>query len=206
MSDIGQNIRELVTKGMEAIGNTASNIAAGTRQKVNEINTGARKKELYESLGEQTYIAWLNGAEFPEPMADTLRELLKLDRQSSLQEYETIPKPAEPEKPDAAEAPEEQEACGEPDEPVSVPGSDDSPEIPYIEVPESDKPEKVDEPLSSAINSLFEQMPPVDQLADKVNASLDEMGEKLKKFSDHFGKQLNDMADELLGNSDHKDE
>ena len=23
---------------------------------------------------------------------------------------------------------------------------------------------------------------------------------------DHFGKQLNDMADELLGNSDHKDE
>ena len=80
MSDIGQNIRELVTKGMEAIGNTASNIAAGTRQKVNEINTGARKKELYESLGEQTYIAWLNGAEFPEPMADTLRELLKLDR------------------------------------------------------------------------------------------------------------------------------
>ena len=105
-----------------------------------------------------------------------------------------------------AEAPEEQEACGEPDEPVSVPGSDDSPEIPYIEVPESDKPEKVDEPLSSAINSLFEQMPPVDQLADKVNASLDEMGEQLKKFSDHFGKQLNDMADELLGNSDHKDE
>ena len=49
-------------------------------------------------------------------------------------------------------------------------------------------------------------MPPVDQLADKVNASLDEMGEQLKKFSDHFGKQLNDMADELLGNSDHKDE
>jgi hypothetical protein len=206
MSDIGQNIRELVTKGMEAIGNTASNIAAGTRQKVNEINTGARKKELYESLGKQTYIAWLNGTEFPDPMTDILRELLQLDGLNSSGKKETVPEPEEPEKADEAEAPEEQEACGEPDEPVSVPGSDDSHEIPYIEVPESDKPEKVDEPLSSAINSLFEQMPPVDQLADKVNASLDEMGEQLKKFSDHFGKQLNDMADELLGNSDHKDE
>ena len=74
-----------------------------------------------------------------------------------------------------------------------------------IDVPETEKPEKIDEPLSSASNSLFEQMPPVDQMADKVNASLDEMGEQLKKFSDHFGKQLNDMADELLGNSDRKD-
>lgn len=204
MSDIGQNIRELVTKGMEAIGNTASNIAASTRQKVNEINTSTRKKELYEALGEQTYIAWLNGTEFQDPMTDILRELLQLDQQTSSGEECAVPDTEESEKTKEPEEPVIPEESAEPEEPVS--GSAGSAEIPVIEVPESEKPEKVNEPLSSAINSLFEQMPPVDQLADKVNASLDEMGEQLKKFSDNFGKQLNDMADELLGNSDHKDE
>ena len=117
-------------------------------------------------------------------------------------EQDSAEEPAEPEEP---EAPAEPEEPGEPEEPVSAPDEDDSAGVPVIDVPETEKPEKIDEPLSSAINSLFEQMPPVDQMADKVNASLDEMGEQLKKFSDHFGKQLNDMADELLGNSDRKD-
>lgn len=208
MSEFGKNIMDMFTKGMEAIGNTASNIAENTRQKVNEINTGVRKKELYETLGEQTYIAWLNGAEFPDSMTETLRELLQLDRQDKTDsetgspEQDSAEEPAEPEEPEEPAEPEEPE---EPEEPVSAPGADDSAEIPVIDVPETEKPEKIDEPLSNAINSLFEQMPPVDQLADKVNASLDEMGEQLKKFSDDFGKQLSDMADELLGNSDRKD-
>lgn len=211
MSEFGQNIMDMLTKGMEAIGNTASNIAESTRQKVNEINTGVRKKELYETLGEQTYIAWLNGTEFPDSLTETLRELLQLDRQDKQDsgtgspEQDSAGEPAEPEEPEAPAEPEEPEEPGEPEEPVSAPDEDDSAGIPVIDVPETEKPEKIDEPLSSAINSLFEQMPPVDQMADKVNASLDEMGEQLKKFSDHFGKQLNDMADELLGNSDRKD-
>ena len=209
MSDFGLNLRELVSKGMEAIGNTASNIASSTRQKVNELNTAARKKELYETLGEQAYIAWLNGEEFPDTMTVALRELLQLDQHDDtgrpaadkdLQEPEAPEEEAKPSDPvETADFPE-------PEEPVSVPAEEDHSDIPVIEIPETEKPEKVNEPLSSAINSLFEQMPPVDQLADKVNASLDEMGEQLKKFSDTFGKQLNDMTDELLGKNDHKDE
>ena len=208
MNEFGQNIMDMLTKGMEAIGNTASNIAESTRQKVNEINTGVRKKELYETLGEQTYIAWLNGTEFPDSLTETLRELLQLDRQdkqdsgSGSPEQDSAEEPAEPEEPEAPAEPEEPQ---EPEAPVSAPDEDDSAGVPVIDVPETEKSEKIDEPLSNAINSLFEQMPPVDQMADKVNASLDEMGEQLKKFSDHFGKQLNDMADELLGNSDRKD-
>ena len=50
MSDFGLNLRELISKGMEAIGNSASNIATSTRQKVNELNIGARKKELREQF------------------------------------------------------------------------------------------------------------------------------------------------------------
>ena len=54
-------------------------------------------------------------------------------------------------------------------------------------------------PLSSAINDLFEQMPPVDKMMDKVNSSLDELGENLKKFSDEFDRQLNDFSDQMMG-------
>ncbi len=211
MSDFGLNLRELVSKGMEAIGNTASNIATSTRQKVNELNIGARKKELFEMLGEQVYIAWLNGEEFPDSMTEILRELLQLDQQSNhddpgspaaeeaqVQEAEVLPE-------ETAEPMEPQESDGQ-EAPVSAADAEDHAEIPAIEIPEREKPEKTNEPLSSAINSLFEQMPPVDQLADKVNASLDEMGEQLKKFSDTFGKQLNDMTNDLLGKNDHRDE
>ena len=203
MSDFGQNLRELVSKGMEAIGNTASNIASTTRQKVNELNVSARKKELYEALGEQVYIAWLNGEEFPDSMAESLRELLRLDQQSHTGGEESTAEASEEQEQAFAEPAEEPEP---PEEPVPVPDADEPAGIPVIEVPETEKPEKPNDPLSSAINSLFEQMPPADQLADKVNASLDEMGEQLKKFSDSFGKQLNDMTDELFGNNDRKDQ
>ncbi len=203
MSDFGLNIRELVSKGMEAIGNTANSIASSTRQKVNELNISARKKELYEALGEQVYIAWLNGEEFSDSMAESLRELLRLDQQSHTGGEESAAETTEVQDevpPEPAEKPES------PEEPAPVTDKDKPAGIPVIEVPETEKPEKPNDPLSSAINSLFEQMPPADQLADKVNASLDEMGEQLKKFSDSFGKQLNDMTDELFGNNDRKDQ
>ncbi len=203
MSDFGQNLRELVSKGMEAIGNTASSIASTTRQKVNELNVSARKKELYEALGEQVYIAWLNGEEFSDSMAESLRELLRLEQQSHTGGEESAAEAAEVQEQVFHEPAKEPEPS---EEPVPVPDADKTAGIPVIEVPETEKPEKSNDPLSSAINSLFEQMPPADQLADKVNASLDEMGEQLKKFSDSFGKQLNDMTDELFGNNDREDQ
>ena len=77
----------------------------------------------------------------------------------------------------------------------------DDGDIPVIEVEE---PEKEDEsmpdcPLSSAINDLFEKMPPVDKMVDKVNSSLDELNDNLRKFSGEFDKQLSDFADQMMG-------
>ena len=69
---------------------------------------------------------------------------------------------------------------------------------------EVEEPEKEDEsmpecPLSSAINDLFEKMPPVDKMVDKVNNSLDELNDNLRKFSGEFDKQLSDFADQMMG-------
>ena len=55
-------------------------------------------------------------------------------------------------------------------------------------------------PLSSAINDLFEKMPPVDKMMDKVNSSLDDLGENLRKFSGEFDKQLNEFAEQMMKN------
>ena len=75
-----------------------------------------------------------------------------------------------------------------------------------IEFPESQSgQDRKDSPLSSAINDLFEQIPPVDKMADKVNSTLDEMGDNLRRFSSDLGKQISDMADDLMGKKDKKD-
>ena len=42
-------------------------------------------------------------------------------------------------------------------------------------------------------------MPQVDKMMDKVNTSLDELGENLLKFSGEFGKQLDDFTDRMMG-------
>jgi hypothetical protein len=43
-------------------------------------------------------------------------------------------------------------------------------------------------------------MPPVDKMVDRVNNSLDDLGENLRKFSGEFDKQLNKFADQMMGN------
>ena len=72
------------------------------------------------------------------------------------------------------------------------------------ETEDADEKDFAECPLSSAINDLFEKMPPVNKMMDKVNSSLDELGDNLMKFSGEFDKNLNDFADQLMGN-DKKD-
>ena len=57
--------------------------------------------------------------------------------------------------------------------------------------------------ISDAIDDLFDQVPSVDSMAEKMNDALDQMGSNLKKFSDEMDKQLNDLSDQLTG-SDQK--
>ena len=81
MADLGQNIRKIVTRGVEAIGNTASSLAANTRQKINTISMQGRKQELLEQLGLKTYESWLKGNSFPDEMKDILLEIKDINEQ-----------------------------------------------------------------------------------------------------------------------------
>ena len=83
----------------------------------------------------------------------------------------------------------------------------DDRDIPVIEVERQEEKysEEDRSPLSTAINDLFEQIPPVDKMAEKVNASLDEMGENLRKFSGEINKGLDQIAEQLMSDSRKKD-
>ena len=187
MPELGQNLKEFVMKGIDAIGNTASSLASTTRNKVNEMALKGRRSEILACFGEKAYEAWKNGAELPEELVPELKEVMELDAELGRMK-------------DADEDPEEN---GEPEikeDREKLPQTD----IPVIQMPEKEENAPKDIPLSDAIDHLFSDTPKMDQMADKINSSLDEMGKQLLQFSSDFGKKISDMADELMNDDDQK--
>ena len=88
-------------------------------------------------------------------------------------------------KEEADNGPSRENKTDEPDESANT--------VPVIEAETEQETPKADEPLSSAINDLFDQMPSAEQSAEKVNKALDTLQEQLKSFSDG----LDDTIDQL---------
>lgn len=79
MAEIGKSLKGIWLKSMEAISNTASNIASNTKYKVDEMNIVNRRREILSSFGIQCYEMWQKGEHFPENLEAQLRELSELD-------------------------------------------------------------------------------------------------------------------------------
>ena len=193
MSELGQNLKDLVLKGIDKIGSTASGLASSTKQKVNELALKGKKNEILEALGEKVYEAWKNGAELPEELAADLREVMALD--AELEKMNAVKDDAE-----AADDPGETE---EPEDPAAPEGSDDAgqTEVPVIEIPAEEKAAPKETSVSDAIDNLFGETPQVEEMAGRINSSLDEMGKQLVQFSSDIGKKISEIADEMMGNS-----
>ena len=212
MSELKQNLKDLVIKGIDAIGNTASSLKSSTKQKVNELALRSRRNDILEAFGEKAYEAWKNGAELPEELTGDLKEVLALDQELE-QLKDNRNGSDDPE--ECPEAKEEAEETAEPEEMIQPEEADDPEEpegpeepekkIPVIEVPKAEDHPVKDIPLSDAIDQLFGNKPQMEEMAGKINSSLDEMGKQLLQFSNDFGKNLSDMADELMGQKDQKD-
>ena len=199
MPELKQNLKDLVIKGIDAIGNTASSLASSTKQKVNELALKGRRNDILEAFAEKAYTAWKNGAELPEELAADLQEVKALDEELEQMKdaYVGNEDPSEPAEPEAPEEPQEEETSEKEQEPES--------RIPVIEAPRTEEHKPKDIPLSDAIDQLFGEKPQMEEMAGKINSSLDEMGKQLLQFSNDFGKNLSDMADELMGQKDQKD-
>ena len=185
MPELGQNLKEFVMKGIDAIGNTASSLASSTRNKMNGMALKGKRSEILERFGEKAYEAWKNGAELPDELLSDLREVMELDAEMERMK-EDDPDPEENREPEITEDTEKTQEA----------------DIPVINIPGKEENPPKDIPLSDAIENLFSDTPKMDQMADKINSSLDEMGKQLLQFSSDFGKKLSDMADDIMKDSD----
>ena len=199
MSEIGENLKNLVLKGIEVIGTKANDLASSAKQKVGEFNLENEQKDLFSNIGSKVYELFKQGADLPGELAEELKKAAEIEEKLKgiRTEKETDT--------DCTDIPSYAEAASDAAAPETPAAAEytakDDGDIPVIEVEE---PEKEDEsmpdcPLSSAINDLFEKMPPVDKMVDKVNSSLDELNDNLRKFSGEFDKQLSDFADQMMG-------
>ena len=200
MSEIGENLKNLVLKGIEVIGTKANDIASGARQRVGEFNLANEQKELFSAIGNKVFEMFRQGADLPGELAEELKKAAEIEEKIIRIRAENEAGENAEETPSYAETPADEKAAPEMPDAAEYAARDDG-DIPVIEVeePEKDDEDMPDCPLSSAINDLFEKMPPVDKMVDKVNSSLDELNDNLRRFSGEFDKQLSDFADQMMG-------
>ena len=196
MTEIAQNMKRMVAKGMEA----ASNIASNTKQKMDTYNLQNERKEVLTAIGEQIMKLWQEGETLPGVLNQNIQKVICIEAELKAMAAEA---PAKKEEPKESEPVTYAEAKTEDAVKVEIPqaaeyAARDDRDVPVMEIPEVKKETKEDScPLSSAINDLFENMPPVDKMAERVNQSLDELGENLRKFSGEFDKELGRFTEQL---------
>jgi len=201
MSEIGENLKSFLKKGIEVIGSKASDLASNAKQKVGEYNLANEKKDLFCAIGSKIYEKFLNGETVPEGLEEELSRITEIEKELEAirAEKEKAGENAEETAGEAGKrAQTEDKSIVEEPAATEYTAKDDT-DVPVIEIDETENEEVKDCPLSSAINDLFENMPPVDKMVDKVNSSLDDLGENLRKFSSDFDKQLNDFSDQMTG-------
>ena len=168
-NNLRDKAKSLWIKGMKAVGNTAASIANNTRYKVDEVTIQNRRREVLNDLAHSAYALWLKGNVFPEQMDKLLKELNQLDEQLNdmrAEKYALSGKPSQtPEN-----APEE---VSSDDEEVSSDNEDEENNVSSAMTEES--------PVSTGIIDLFE-LSSVDRSAEKVNASLDHMSDRIRRF------------------------
>lgn len=210
MSEIGENLKNIVMKGIEVIGNKANILASSAKQKVGEFNLTNEQKDLFCEIGSKVFDLSRQGVEFPGELQADLQKAAEIS-----EELERIHAEKETDQAESDTGKAGKDSCGEntaadsaEDTPAACEyAAEDDRDIPVIEVEEADNDEEkdfADCPLSSAINDLFEKVPPVDKMMDKVNNSLDELGDSLRKFSGEFDRQLDEFTDQMM-DKDKKD-
>ena len=138
MSEIGENLKSFLKKGIEVIGNKASDLASNAKQKVGEYNLANEKKDLFSAIGSKIYDNYLNGDTVPEGLEEELTRITEID-----QELEAIraekEKAGESAEGDAGEPGErvqtEEEVSAEEPAAAEYAAKDDS-DVPVIEIEE----------------------------------------------------------------------
>ena len=137
MAQFGNKIKLTVLKGMEAIGQGASNLASNAQQRLQELNLENQRRELLNAFPLKAYELWQKGESLPQPLEDMLAELKSVDERLNLARAQRFAK-VEEKKQNAETVPEgspEEESVS--DEEPSGETADEAPE--ETEIPEAEE-------------------------------------------------------------------
>ncbi len=81
MGNVMKGLKKTWLRGMEVIGNAASNIADNAKYKVTEMNLETRRREILADFGSIAYEMWQRGESFPPALDAQLKQLNALDEQ-----------------------------------------------------------------------------------------------------------------------------
>lgn len=160
-SNIREKAKSLWLKSMEAVGNTAANIASNTKYKVDEVTLQNRRRVVMNDLAGKTYSLWLKGTHFPDELSKMLNELQQLDDQLNDMRAAKYAASGRTERTDDLSASSDTAANDEPQEPVMI---------------------ETSFPVGEEINDLFDHSDTVGKMAQKVNTSLDQMSDRIRSF------------------------
>ncbi len=104
MPTISEKIRSAWFKCVESVGQSAANMADSAKQKLNEINMEAQRKEMLSDLPNKLMQMWKDGAELPEELNDTMAQLNKLDEELAAFRAARLAKKAKPAITDGSDA------------------------------------------------------------------------------------------------------
>ena len=201
MADLGASIKGIWLKGMEAIGNTASNIASSTKSKVDEMNLVNRRAEILKDFGNKAYALWQQGAKFPEELEKQLHELERLDetlndlRAERLAGVKTNNTADETAEIDSVIAEKELNDNQNTDNS----GSSENEAVPVIQSFDHSDLSEEKNGLSDTISNLFDKVPSAKETAAKVNNVIDSLGNELNEFSDDLDRKIDDFAEKIKG-------
>ena len=135
MAQFGNKVKLTILKGMEAIGQGASNLASNAQQRLQELNMENQRRELLNAFPLKAYELWQKGESLPQPLEEMLIELKDVDERLNLIRAQRFAK-VEEKKQNPETASEETEDAGEapadvPEEaPVSEPEAGEETDVP----------------------------------------------------------------------------
>lgn len=114
MANLTDKIKSTWYKWIETLGQSAANMADNAKQKLNEINMEARRKEVVADLPSRLLQMWKDGVELPEELTDMLSELNGLEEELAAARAARLAKKMKPAITDGSDAePVAQEAVYE---------------------------------------------------------------------------------------------
>lgn len=145
MAQFVNQVKLTVLKGMQAIGQSASNLASNAQQRLQEMNLENQRREILSAFPLKAYEMWQKGEALPEALTDMLKELKDLDERLNLLKAQRFAKVEEKEAESGLKDAEEQPAEEAKEESAQAGLEENCEEAPAEESPSFEEPAPTDE-------------------------------------------------------------